>query len=132
MKTIANLLSRSALVASAGWLIYSLTGSIIVNKGAFWLAGGGATMISFIPAALFIYSLYILEKRNSVYRFYVGLLFWVCVISTVYFFVFVVSKMEHWPYGVAFSYIVFMLVALLQALLFVPMSKKGKKLNLIL
>jgi len=117
-----NVISKSALVASALWIIVVFVGSLIATGGKILLSGGGATIFSYIPALVFFLSLYFLEKNKSKYFLHSALVFWFCVLVSAALIVVFVSKMDHWPFGVAAVYILFGLVALVQALVFKLLS----------
>jgi len=125
MKLITNILSKSALAVCVLWIAYALVASITLTGGRFWLSGGGSIMLSFIPAALFAITIYKLEKTKSKFRLHLGLLFWLSMALTASFFITFVSKMDHWPYGVAFAYLNLTIVSIIQAIFFLRSTKES-------
>jgi hypothetical protein len=124
MIDLKTCITKSAFCVSMVWLIYTFTASMILTGGKFWLSGGGATMLSYVPASFFAFIIYRLEKYESKYSWMSGSIFWICLFSSILIFTTVVVDMEHWPYGLAFIFLCFTLVSTLQAVAFSILLKK--------
>ena len=118
MKNQKKLISVSAMLLSLAFFLVLFIGGLIGSGGNILAAGGGATVFGLLPFIVFFGSLFFLRRRNSRYFFHSAIVFWLCLAASIGLYFSYVKGMDHWPYGLAFIFLLFGLVSLIQAATF--------------
>jgi hypothetical protein len=111
------------MLLSLALFLLLFIGGLIGTSGNLLAAGGGATVFGLLPFLIFFGGLFYLKRKNSRYFYHSALVFWLCLAVSLGLFFAFVRGMDHWPFGLAFLFILFGLFSLLQAGTFLVLNR---------